>query len=73
MDLSILSLAKLIAKVVGFEGNSYRPRSPGGTPVKCNEMSRLHELGWRHQIDLDGEDDHQSFLSDLEAGSLRSF
>ena len=76
MDLSILSLAKLIAKVVGFEGEILTdPGRPEGTPVKCNEMSRLHELGWRHQIDLeDGlRMTYQSFLSDLEAGSLRSF
>ena len=76
MDLSILSLAKLIAKVVGFEGEIHTdPGRPEGTPVKCNEMSRLHELGWRHQIDLeDGlRMTYQSFLSDLEAGSLRSF
>lgn len=52
-DLSIRDLAKLIADVVGFEGDmSFDPSKPDGTLRKVLDVSRLHALGWRHSIPL---------------------
>jgi GDP-L-fucose synthase len=52
-DISIADLAKLIAKVVGFEGDVVYDRSkPDGTPRKLLDVSRLHALGWTHRIGL---------------------
>lgn len=47
-DLTILDLAKLIARVVGFEGAiKLDPSKPDGTLVKRLDVSKLTELGWQ--------------------------
>ena len=52
-DISIADLAKLIAEVIGFDGNVVYDRSkPDGTPRKLLDVSRLHALGWTHRIGL---------------------
>lgn len=52
-DISIADLSKLIAEVVGFEGDVVYDRSkPDGTPRKLLDVSRLHALGWTHRIGL---------------------
>jgi GDP-L-fucose synthase len=52
-DLSIRSLAELIAQVVGFTGRfETDPGRPDGTPRKVLDVSRLSELGWRPRVDL---------------------
>ena len=52
-ELSIKALAELIARVVGYEGRLEFDRSkPDGTPRKLLDLTRLHELGWRHRIPL---------------------
>ena len=53
-DLSILELAHLIAKVVGFAGNIVTDTSkPDGTPRKLLDVSKLSSLGWHPKIDLE--------------------
>ena len=53
-DLTIAELAKLVAGVVGFKGKTlFDPSKPDGTPRKLMDVSRLHALGWRHQIELE--------------------
>lgn len=53
-DLSILDLAKLIAKVVGFEGEIKNdPSKPDGTPRKLMDVSKLTNLGWSASIPLE--------------------
>jgi GDP-L-fucose synthase len=53
-DISIGDLAKLVAKVVGFEGALvFDPEKPDGTPRKLMDVSKLHGLGWKHQISLE--------------------
>lgn len=53
-DLSIKSLAELIQKIVGFEGDIVWDTSkPDGTPRKLMDVSRLHHLGWKHEINLE--------------------
>lgn len=74
-DLSILELAELVAATVGYQGQiTTDPERPDGTPIKCSDVSRLHQLGWKHQIDLaEGiRRTYQSFLSETGAGQLRS-
>jgi GDP-L-fucose synthase len=44
----------LVAGVVGFKGKTlFDPSKPDGTPRKLMDVSRLHALGWRHQIELE--------------------
>lgn len=73
-DLSILELAQAIATVVGFQGEILTdPSRPDGTPVKCTNVSRIHETGWHHQIELiDGlRQTYQCFLDEVRRGELR--
>lgn len=53
-DLSILELAQLVARVVGFEGAiATDPSKPDGTPRKLLDVSRIHALGWQARIGLE--------------------
>jgi len=53
-DLSILELAKLIARVVGFKGRiSTDSSKPDGTPCKLLDSSKLTSLGWKSNIRLE--------------------
>ena len=53
-DLSILELAQLVARVVGFEGAiATDPSKPDGTPRKLLDVSRIHALGWQAKIGLE--------------------
>ncbi len=53
-DLSIKSLAELVAKIVGYDGQIiWNTEKPDGTPRKLMDSSRLHALGWRHKIELE--------------------
>lgn len=53
-DISIEELAKLIKRVVGFEGNLVFDNSkPDGTMVKLTDPSKLHALGWYHKVKLE--------------------
>lgn len=52
-DLSILELAEMIREVVAPDvALAFDTTKPDGTPRKLLDVSRLHELGWRHSIDL---------------------
>ena len=53
-DVSIAELGRLIAGVVGFEGEIELDASkPDGTPRKLLDVARLRELGWRPKIGLE--------------------
>lgn len=53
-DISILDLAKLVQKIVGYEGNITHDLSkPDGTPRKLMNVSKLHDLGWNDKIGLE--------------------
>lgn len=53
-EVSILSLANIVKKVVGFKGEIVNDLSkPDGTPRKLMDGSKLHKLGWRHKISLE--------------------
>jgi GDP-L-fucose synthase len=53
-DLTIAELAKMVARVVGYNGRIVFDSSrPDGTPRKLLDVSRIHALGWRARIPLD--------------------
>jgi GDP-L-fucose synthase len=53
-DISIKDLAHLVKGTVGFEGEIVHDLSkPDGTPRKLMDVSKLHDMGWKHQISLE--------------------
>jgi GDP-L-fucose synthase len=53
-DISILDLAKLVKKIVGFEGEIQLDTSkPDGTPRKLMDVSKLNDLGWKASTSLE--------------------
>jgi GDP-L-fucose synthase len=53
-DQTIRELAELVARVVHPESRLvFDTSKPDGTPRKLLDVSRLHNLGWRHSIDLE--------------------
>lgn len=53
-ELTIKELALKIGAVVGFRGEIlFDTSKPDGTPRKLCDVSRIHELGWRHGIELE--------------------
>ena len=67
-DISILDLTKLIASIVGFDGNIVQDVSkPDGTPRKLMDTEKLRAMGWSPKIGLeDGlKDAYDSFLATL--------
>lgn len=53
-EITILQLARLIAKVTEFDGDIITdPQKPDGTPRKVLDSSRLRALGWRPQTTLE--------------------
>ena len=53
-DISILDLALLVKKIVGFEGEVFTdPSKPDGTPRKLMDVSKLNGLGWKAKITLE--------------------
>ncbi|WP_219223175.1 GDP-L-fucose synthase family protein [Pedobacter antarcticus] len=52
-DLSIKDLAILIKEITGFEGGlEFDKTKPDGTPRKLMDVSKLHQMNWRHQVEL---------------------
>lgn len=53
-DISILELAILVKKIVGFDGEILTDCSkPDGTPRKLMDVSKLNNLGWKAKISLE--------------------
>ena len=52
-DLSIADLATMIKDIVGFKGKLvFDSTKPDGTPRKLMDVTKLHNLGWKHNIEL---------------------
>jgi GDP-L-fucose synthase len=52
-DISIKDLALLIKVVTGFEGKLvFDTSKPDGTPRKLMDVSKLHNTGFKHKVDL---------------------
>ena len=53
VDISIKELALTIKEIVGYEGELYfNETKPDGTMIKLTDPSKLHALGWRHEVEL---------------------
>lgn len=53
-DVSIKELAEKVKNVVGYEGEMvWDTTKPDGTPRKLLDVSKLHALGWKHEIPFD--------------------
>jgi len=53
-DITIKDLAHLVSRVVGYEGTiDFDTSKPDGTPRKLMDVSKLHDQGWTHKIELE--------------------
>ena len=53
-DLTIKELAETIQKITGHKGEIIWDSSkPDGTPRKLMDVSKMHALGWKHQVQLE--------------------
>lgn len=64
-DVSIRTLAQMIADVTGFKGKlGFDATKPDGTMRKLMDVTRLSDMGWRAEIDLKNglEETYEWFL-----------
>lgn len=53
-EITIKELAETVKKVVGFEGEIVWNKSmPDGTPRKLTDVTKLHNLGFTHKVELE--------------------
>jgi len=53
-ELTIRELSELVVKTVGFEGQVlFDTSKPDGTMRKLIDVTKLHSLGWTHQVEID--------------------
>jgi len=53
-DISIKNLGKVIKETIGFKGKLFfNINKPDGTMKKLTDPSKLHNLGWKHKVDLE--------------------
>lgn len=53
-EISIRDVAELIKKRVSFSGEIwFNAEKPDGTMRKLTDVSKLHELGWQHQVEIE--------------------
>jgi GDP-L-fucose synthase len=53
-DLTIKDLAETIQKITGHQGDIiWDATKPDGTPRKLMDVSKMHNLGWKHQVNLE--------------------
>ena len=68
-DVSIRELAEQIAKITGFQGAIVLDSAkPDGTPRKLMDVSKLHNLGWKHSIEL--EDGIRSVYEEMKDSAI---
>lgn len=54
VEISVLDLAHLVARVIGFDGKIRTdPKKPDGTMRKLLDTSRLNNMGWQSKISLE--------------------
>ena len=52
-DLPIKDLALLIKDIIGYEGDiQFDTTKPDGNPRKLMDVTKLHDLGWKHHVTL---------------------
>ena len=53
-ELTIRELSELVVKAVGFEGTvEFDASKPDGTMRKLLDVSKLHSLGWTHDVEIE--------------------
>lgn len=53
-EITIGELAKLIVQEVGYKGLlTFNTSKPDGTMRKLTDVTKLHDLGWHHKIEID--------------------
>ena len=68
-DLSIKELATTIQKIVGHTGDIiWDDTKPDGTPRKLMDVSKMHNVGWKHQVNLEEgiQKTYDWFLENIE-------
>jgi GDP-L-fucose synthase len=52
-DISIKEIAGMIKETIGFTGDLwFNAEKPDGTMKKLTDVTKLHALGWHHQIEI---------------------
>ena len=53
-EVTIRELAETVKKAVGYKGEiRWNKDMPDGTPRKLTNVDKLHELGWKHRVELE--------------------
>ena len=68
-DLTIKHLAETIQKATGHTGEIiWDSTKPDGTPRKLMDVSKMHDLGWKHKVNLDAgiEKTYHWFLENIK-------
>jgi GDP-L-fucose synthase len=64
-DVTILELAQLVKKIVGYEGDlKFDTTKPDGTPRKLMDVSKLANFGWKATTTL--EDGIKAVFNDIK-------
>ena len=75
-DLTINELAATIQKIVGHTGDIiWDTTKPDGTPRKLMDVSKMHSIGWKHQVDLETgiQKTYNWFLENIEDFKVKEF
>lgn len=75
-DLSINDLAHKVQEIVGHVGDIFWDETkPDGTPRKLLDVSKMNNIGWKHQVDLEEgiQKTYNWFLENLENLKKNSF
>ncbi|MBG6062526.1 GDP-L-fucose synthase [Flavobacterium sp. CG_9.1] len=68
-DLTIKQLAETIQKITGHQGTIIWDKTkPDGTPRKLMDVTKMHALGWKHQVQLQEgiQKTYKWFLENIE-------
>lgn len=68
-DITIKELAETIQKITGHTGEIiWDSTKPDGTPRKLMDVSKMHELGWKHKMNLEEgiKETYKWFLENIE-------
>lgn len=74
-DQSILELAQLVARVIGYTGEiATDPTKPDGTPRKLTDITKLRSTGWSPKTDLETgiSMTYNDFQQNFASGTLRA-
>lgn len=75
-DLTIKELAATIQKIVGHTGAViWDDTKPDGTPRKLMDVSKMHNIGWKHQVNLETgiKRTYDWFLENIENFKQKSY